>query len=113
MRKHVLLLALWLFWAMPNTFAAHLIGGQITYECLGNDDYRVTIKIYRDCNSTGAEFDSMNPSAMTGHVSIYRGADNEPYETIILKRPNVALIDPTLDDPCIAAPVNVCVQEGR
>ncbi len=29
--------------------ATHLSGGEIYYDCLGNDQYRVTLVIYRDC----------------------------------------------------------------
>ena len=36
----------------------HLVGGEIYYECLGNDDYLITLKVYRDCFSSGAPFDS-------------------------------------------------------
>jgi len=30
--------------------AAHLIGGELTYECLGGNQYEVTLTIYRDCD---------------------------------------------------------------
>jgi len=29
--------------------ATHLMGGQITYECIGPNRYRITVKLYRDC----------------------------------------------------------------
>lgn len=33
--------------------AKHLVGGEITYECLGNNNYEFTLTIYRDCQPTG------------------------------------------------------------
>ncbi len=42
-----------------NCIAAHILSGDIGYECLGNDDYRVTIALERDCNSNGAAFDEI------------------------------------------------------
>lgn len=32
--------------------ATHTIGGEVTYECLGNNQYRFTMVFYRDCNSS-------------------------------------------------------------
>lgn len=29
--------------------ASHIVGGEVTYTCLGNDKYLITISIYRDC----------------------------------------------------------------
>ncbi len=33
--------------------AKHLVGGEITYECLGNYNYEFTLTIYRDCKPLG------------------------------------------------------------
>ncbi len=36
---------------IPNDLSAsHLVGGDITYECLGNNMYKVTLVVRRDCN---------------------------------------------------------------
>ena len=37
--------------------AAHLVGGEITYTCSGNNSYQIKLRIYRDCNGGGASFD--------------------------------------------------------
>jgi gliding motility-associated-like protein len=34
--------------------ATHAMGGELTYECLGNNQYRVRLNFYRDCNGIGA-----------------------------------------------------------
>lgn len=36
--------------------AAHIIGGEMSYECLGNDQYRITTKVYKDAEK-GADLD--------------------------------------------------------
>ena len=38
--------------------AAHLVGGEITYTCIGSNQYEVRLRIYRDCFSGGAGFDN-------------------------------------------------------
>ena len=37
---------------------SHIIGGDIYYDDLGGGNYRFFITIYRDCNSSGAEYDN-------------------------------------------------------
>lgn len=39
-------------------YAFHIVGGEVTYECLGGNQYRINLNVYRDCNCTGcAEYD--------------------------------------------------------
>ena len=38
--------------------ASHIVGGEIYYDYLRNNSYRFYISVYRDCLSSGAEFDS-------------------------------------------------------
>lgn len=42
-----------------KVYANHLVGGELTYECLGGNDYRINLIIYRDCYSSGAPFDAV------------------------------------------------------
>lgn len=94
--------------------ARHIIGGEITYECLGNGDYEFTMKIYRDCNcSQCAQFDDL------AFIAIYEcEADSNCVnfsQSNFFARLNVPLDDirsveePTYD--CLEPP-NVCVEEG-
>jgi gliding motility-associated-like protein len=41
-----------------NALATHVMGGEITWECLANGQYVFTLKIYRDCN--GVNFNTNN-----------------------------------------------------
>lgn len=45
-----LILALILSLSTFQVSASHLMGGNITYECLGNNTYIVKVELYRDCN---------------------------------------------------------------
>ena len=61
----VSLFALLILLVGPRARAAHIIGGVMSYECLGNDEYRFTLKMYRDCNCTNcAPFDEIAPIAV-------------------------------------------------
>ena len=98
--------------------AAHIIGGEITYECLGytNNDpstnsrtYQFYMKIYRDCQGGGADFDSAPFGAFTASVTIFQG--NTEYTTVFLSAPQETFVPPP-ENPCVEIPSNVCVEEG-
>ncbi len=61
--KRTILLSIILF-IYSHTNAAHIIGGEVTYECLGfnqatnSNNYRVTLSMYRDATGGGAQFDN-------------------------------------------------------
>ena len=91
-----------------SSFSAHIVGGEISYECLGNDQYKITIEIYRDCNSTGAQFD--NPMLLF----IYDGVTN-----ILLNQYNQNVSSSSItnlpiifNNPCVTPPSNICVEKG-
>ncbi len=91
--------------------ATHIVGGEIGYECLGNDDYRFTMKMYRNCNGAaqGAFPDPAN-------IAIYTVDDGGNY--VLFDNRNVFLEEnnppeiPLPEIPCLEPPENVCVEEG-
>ena len=44
-----LLLPLMLILGIQSSKASHIVGGDAYYTCLGNNQYRVTFALYRDC----------------------------------------------------------------
>jgi gliding motility-associated-like protein len=109
-----------LFAARP-IWAAHIIGGEITYECLGwaNGDpgsnaraYQFTMYIYRDCQGGGARFDSAPGAPYAATVTIYEEGNPVPVLNISLGAPTVSFINPDPGNPCLQVPPNVCVEQG-
>lgn len=97
--------------------ARHIVGGEVTYECLGDAGagqrrYRVTVTVYRDCASNGAEFDGANARASPFEMTVFRG--ETILRTIDIGRGGltVARLDPNLTNPCIELPPGVCVERG-
>lgn len=86
--------------------AEHIVGGEIYYDCLGNNQYRFTIKVYRDCNSSGAQFDS--PLTM----GVFRNSDNSLYNTFSVAYPGSTVLPVVFNNPCVQPPSNICVQEA-
>jgi len=86
----------------------------MSYECLGNGNYKIRLKIYRDCASGGANFDD------PAQIAVYKcGANincaNLTQNSAFLKpTPNpgipVKILPP--DYPCLTVPPLVCVEEA-
>jgi len=96
--------------------AAHIIGGEITYECLGTNSagtanrYKFVMRIYRDCQSNGALFDSATGAPFPATVTIYQDGTTLP-RIFELGAPIINKITPS-SNPCFDVPPNVCVEEG-
>jgi hypothetical protein len=50
MIKHKIFLAVLLALFSLSTFASHFMGGEISWQCLPNGNYRFVMKLYRECN---------------------------------------------------------------
>lgn len=97
-------LFLLLFFSPYSSRAWHIIGGELYYTCLGNNNYEITLKIYRDCNST-TPFD--DPAA----VAIYTSTGLlQPL--LLIPFPGSNAIDPDLTNPCLQLPPGICVEEA-
>lgn len=83
-----------------TSFATHIVGGEISYDTLGNDQYEVRFEIYRDCG--GSDFD--NPLQYT--VFNPNGSVVSEY-TIALPSPDTLSV--FSDNPCVTPPNDVCI----
>ena len=92
--------------------ARHIIGGEITYQCLGpatgnNRQYRFTMKVYRDCAGQGANFDD------PAQIAIYQGTytNNSLFSEFATGSPIAIRLIP--DTPnCVQAVPFVCVEQA-
>ncbi len=89
-------------------WAAHIVGGDMYYECLGGNQYRITLKVYRDCYSIGpnvADYDS------PAYITIYN-AQGAEIQTNYVDYRNRRGVPPETNNPCLRPPSNVCVEEA-
>lgn len=107
--KHVYILIFLSLVSVP-LFGAHIIGGDMTYECLGNDNYRITLKLYRDAAGGGAEFDGAPGSIGPATITVF--LDGLIFAEISEGAPTESQVDPDIDNPCLIIPPNVLVEEG-
>ncbi len=81
--------------------ATHIVGGEMNYECLGNDQYRITLQIFRDCETGVPYFDE--PAS----IGVFDENDTLLYDLRVYPMGDDTL-DPTLQNPCLVVPPTVC-----
>lgn len=86
-------------------YATHIVGGDIYYDYLGNNNYKIYVVIFRDCNSNGAAYD--DPL----QLGIYN-SNNDLVETVNIPFPGSEVLPIIFDNPCIDPPTNICTERA-
>lgn len=89
--------------------ATHIVGGEVTYECLGGNYYRIRVDVYQDCLAG-------HPSAIKddnpAYIAIYDMAKSSaPYisDSIYMGTPLVVPVN--FNNSCITNPPNTCLRK--
>jgi gliding motility-associated-like protein len=86
--------------------ATHIVGGEIYYDYLGGNNYRITMKVYRDCINGVPPFD--DPAFMT----IFRG-DGTVFNTMNVPITSSLTVPPSNNSPCAPTTAgSACVEEA-
>jgi PKD repeat protein len=92
---------------LPTAQATHIIGGELNYTCLGNDEYEITLTVFRDCfnGSPAAFFD--DPAS----IGIFDAVNNFLLDELVIPFDPMIndTLDPVLSSECFIAPPDVCV----
>ena len=108
MKKLFLFIALSL--SVTLVFANHITGGEMFYRIVdsagGKYIYRVTLKLYRDCNSTGAPLDNAAP------IAIFNNGTTAMVWNGLIQRSQTDRLDLGSPNPCIQNPPVVCYEVG-
>ncbi len=110
MKKFFFIILLFMY-AFPAV-ARHVAGGELFYEYLGpagsgGSNYRISLRLFRDCNSSGPLLQNENVI-----VGIYSNATNSNVGSLPLPRVsqiNTLLLN-TAAFPCLVGNVNVCYE---
>jgi len=98
-----LLSACFIFLLSMQSFATHIVGGDITLRALGANNFEVTLRFYRDCLPGTAAFES--PITL----GVYDKITNAQISTFSM--PLVSQTVLALGDSCFT-PTGLCVEEG-
>ncbi len=84
--------------------AKHIVGGEIFYDYLGGNNYRITLKLYRDCTPGNTPYDS------TAWIWVFN-KNNILIDSLGLAFPGATQLPATINS-CSAAPTTACVEEA-
>lgn len=99
--RNTILTLLFLLGGVQSSFATHIIGGEMNYKCLGNNEYEVSLLVYRDCFLGEAPFDD------TAYVAVF-DIQGELIETLPILLGTIDSIQQK--DACLLIPPNICVE---
>lgn len=105
MRAKVVNIIIFLSLIYLRALATHIVGGEIYYTCLGNNNYKITLKLYRDCFNGQAPFDS------PAYVGIF-DASGTLVNTLSMYHSGATNVPPMIISPCLIPPTNICVEEA-
>ncbi|CAI8381965.1 MAG: Uncharacterised protein [Owenweeksia sp. TMED14] len=103
--QHIVLIILCL--VNIKASGAHLVGGEITYMCLGNNVYQIELTVYRDCNSSGAQLDG------NASIGVFNGTSGALIQNIQVNKGATQSLPSNTGNPCLLAPPNVCTEYAK
>jgi len=83
--------------------ATHIVGGELYYSYLGNNQYRINLTVYRDC------FNGIPPFDNPGFIGIWN-SNNVLIQTLSMPPGVIDTIPPIINSPCFIPPTNVCYE---
>jgi gliding motility-associated-like protein len=87
--------------------AAHIVGGELYYDYLANNQYLITMVVYRDCQST-TQFDQ------SASLGVFRTSNGSFYDSFDMSLDNaiVSEMPPVLENPCNLLPEQICIEQA-
>lgn len=108
--KRILLLLLLATSFQFQANAEHITGGEMYYTLVSTSGntyrYRITLKLYRDCYSQGAQLDG------TAAIAIFSQSDGAMVWNANVNRASVERLELATPGPCISNPPRVCYEVG-
>jgi gliding motility-associated-like protein len=92
-----------------NGYATHIVGGELYYDHMGGNQYKVTLKLFRDCFNGQPDFGGLGDDEALLEV---KGYNNELLYQFILGVPVVTYVPGNTNNPCMGSPSGICVQQG-
>lgn len=89
----------------PILLASHIVGGDMYYEHISGDSYRITVVLFRDCASSGAAYD--DPM----YVTIYDANLNQ-VTNVAINFPGSSVLPVILNNPCVTPPTGICTEKA-
>ncbi len=88
-----------------NARATHIVGGEIYYDYIGNNQYKITLKVYRDC------YNGIPPLDNPAHIDIFDKNGNI-VQSLDVPISVINSIPLNINSSCMQVPNTICVEEG-
>ncbi len=89
--------------AAPSfSYATHIVGGEVGYRCLGNNNYEIIVRVYRDCAPKTEPFDPVASVGIFDRSGLL-------LQDVRINATSATPLDNNLD-ACIQATTKVCVE---
>ena len=88
--------------------ANHIVGGDLFYDYIGNNQYVITLVVYRDCESQ-TEFDE------EASLGVFETATGDYYDSYMMSLDDAVVTNmpPVLENPCNLLPEQVCIERAE
>ena len=108
----LLTLSVVMFFLLPDTRATHIVGGDMTYRCLGDNYFEITLTFTRDCEygADDARFDDYAIVAI--YDQYYNPVNLGANGLITIPFAGDYFIDTDLEDNCEIVGDEVCVHQS-
>ncbi len=101
--KKLLFIFIFLGLLFPTAKATHIVGGELNYLYLGNNNYEIRLTVYRDCFNGVPPFD--NPAAL----GVF-DTNNVLLQTVFMNFISLDTLPPIINSPCVVPPTNICYE---
>lgn len=81
------------------------------YDDIGGGNYRITLKVYRDCFNGIPPLDGQGSNSSPAYITVYDASQNL-IGVYNIGTPTVTMVPPAINNPCILTPNTVCVEQG-
>lgn len=88
-----------------NGWASHIVGGELTYKCLGNNVYQIQLDIYQDCLSGQPDAIKQDTPAFIGILDL----DRSIFVNDSLRPTSRQLVPPNFNNSCVNNPPPTCL----
>ncbi len=86
-------------------YASHIVGGDLGYRCLGNNQYEITLSVYRDCFYGGEDAPFDDPAS----VGLFNAVRGTLIQELMIPFAQDDTLSGIFQDDCLMIPQDVCV----
>lgn len=88
-----------------TAMCSHIVGGELYFDCLGNNQYLITLKLYRNCSDTCTH---CAPYGNPEYIAIFDSSGNLVSQDP-MPFPGADTLSPTFSNPCLT-PIDICTE---